>query len=223
MINEPNFFSKSPSPVKTRLNQLMFQIAPFDGEFLLKVRPSCTLYVGYLLHPFFSFFVLTHSPCICSSTRLIGMLFTASYKVALYVRDDLNIRSTANYILALCSTLPSSSAFLKLYLPAVVRLPSDWLDIPALYLCLEARSLQGRSFPASLRKAMAPKFYEARTLPLSLSPSLSLISRFVILLSLCSLCLSRHHEGNKLTSSPPHSSTHTNWQSTTAKRPSSAR
>ncbi len=79
-------------------------------------------------------------------------------KLALYVRDDLNIRSTANFLLALAADTPNCTPYLKKYFKATIRLPSDWLDVAALYQMLPERNLQGRALPTSLREAMTHKF-----------------------------------------------------------------
>jgi len=79
-------------------------------------------------------------------------------KIALYVRDDLNIRSTANFLLALAANIPECGPFFKKYFHKAVRLPSDWLDVAALYMLLPDRKLKGRALPTALRKAMTAKF-----------------------------------------------------------------
>ena len=55
-------------------------------------------------------------------------------KLALYTRQDLNIRSTANFLLALSSNDINCQPFLKKYYGDCIRLPSDWLDVAALYM-----------------------------------------------------------------------------------------
>lgn len=79
-------------------------------------------------------------------------------KLALYVRDDLNIRSTANFLTALAADTPQCTPYMRKYFKAIVRLPSDWLDIAALYQMLPERKLQGRAIPTCLREAMRFKF-----------------------------------------------------------------
>ena len=73
-------------------------------------------------------------------------------KLSLYVRDDLNIRTTANFLLALASNIKECTPFLKKYYHKTVRLPSDWLDVAALYQLLPNRSLADKAIPTSLRK-----------------------------------------------------------------------
>eukprot|EP01117_Protostelium_nocturnum_P009162 TRINITY_DN3280_c0_g1_i1.p1 TRINITY_DN3280_c0_g1~~TRINITY_DN3280_c0_g1_i1.p1 ORF type:complete len:645 (+),score=292.71 TRINITY_DN3280_c0_g1_i1:178-2112(+) len=78
-------------------------------------------------------------------------------KLALYVRDDLNIRSTANFILAFASTNANCQPFLKKYFSSCVRLPSDLLDVVSLVLAWN----DGKSgLPSQLRKLAAKKFAE---------------------------------------------------------------
>ncbi|XP_053558207.1 telomerase protein component 1 [Bombina bombina] len=58
-------------------------------------------------------------------------------KVALYTRQELNIRTTANFLLALSALLPACRPHLRRYFCAIVRLPTDWMEIPRLYQCLQ--------------------------------------------------------------------------------------
>ena len=84
-------------------------------------------------------------------------------KLAVYVRNDLNIRSTANFLLALAANSKPCTPFLKKYFKHIIRLPSDWLDVAALYQMLPNRDLRGRALPTALRKAMKFKFPEFDT------------------------------------------------------------
>ncbi len=77
-----------------------------------------------------------------NSTRndLIGMadrvaLYDAEFilKVALYTRNELNIRVTANFLLAYASYTISCRPYLRKYFSASIRLPSDWIDVAELY------------------------------------------------------------------------------------------
>lgn len=78
-------------------------------------------------------------------------------KLALYVRLDLNIRSTANYLLAMSSNIKECQPFLVKYYEDCIRLPSDWLEVVAIYMTLPDRSVQN-GIPTSLRKVMISKF-----------------------------------------------------------------
>ncbi|RVE60961.1 hypothetical protein OJAV_G00166140 [Oryzias javanicus] len=74
-------------------------------------------------------------------------------KVAVYTRQELNIRITANFILALAANLPSTKPHVRRYFCAAVQLPSDWLEVVRIYSTCFSRSL-----PMCLKKAMADKF-----------------------------------------------------------------
>nr|XP_033779692.1 telomerase protein component 1 isoform X2 [Geotrypetes seraphini] len=79
-------------------------------------------------------------------------------KVALYTRQELNIRSTANFLLALAAWIPASRPHLRRYFCAAVQLPSDWLQIPKIYQSLTGPDAKPFSFPSCLRRAMEIKF-----------------------------------------------------------------
>lgn len=79
-------------------------------------------------------------------------------KVALYARNELNIRSTPNFLLSIASNSPETGAYLRKYFNATVKLPSDWLDVVANYQVLPDRALIGFTIPACLRKVMTVKF-----------------------------------------------------------------
>jgi hypothetical protein len=57
-------------------------------------------------------------------------------KLALYTRDDLGIRSTSNFIVAVAADIPECQPFLKKYMKSIIRLPSDWLDVASTYQVL---------------------------------------------------------------------------------------
>ena len=50
-------------------------------------------------------------------------------KLALYLRDDLHIRSTANFVAAVAATTPLCMPYLRAYLPMIIVLPSDWVQV----------------------------------------------------------------------------------------------
>ncbi|ETE70003.1 Telomerase protein component 1, partial [Ophiophagus hannah] len=54
-------------------------------------------------------------------------------KVALYARQELNIRSTANFLLALASYLQPCRPHVRRYFCHAVQLPSDWMQVAKLY------------------------------------------------------------------------------------------
>eukprot|EP00049_Salpingoeca_infusionum_P007618 m.123911 g.123911 ORF g.123911 m.123911 type:complete len:2859 (-) comp13763_c1_seq1:490-9066(-) len=79
-------------------------------------------------------------------------------KLALYTRQHLNIRATANFLLAVAANHPSARSFLRLYLGDAVRLPSDWMELAQLSVSLYDGHISFGGLPAALRKAMAHKF-----------------------------------------------------------------
>lgn len=81
-------------------------------------------------------------------------------KTALYTRNDLNIRTTANFILALASNIHSCRPYLRKYYCSSIRLPSDWIEVAEIYQTLHDRSLNFGSLPTALRKVMSVKFVE---------------------------------------------------------------
>ncbi|XP_064201609.1 telomerase protein component 1 [Anguilla rostrata] len=74
-------------------------------------------------------------------------------KVAVYTRQELNIRITANFLLALAAHLPATKPHLRRYFGAAVQLPSDWLEVVRIY-----STCFGRSLPSCLKKALVEKF-----------------------------------------------------------------
>ncbi|RXN33639.1 telomerase component 1 [Labeo rohita] len=74
-------------------------------------------------------------------------------KVAVYTRQELNIRITANFLLALAAHLPGSKSHLRRYFCAAVQLPSDWLEVTRIYSMCFSKSL-----PSCLKKALVDKF-----------------------------------------------------------------
>ncbi|KTF72846.1 hypothetical protein cypCar_00038029 [Cyprinus carpio] len=74
-------------------------------------------------------------------------------KVAVYTRQELNIRITANFLLALAAHLPGSKPHFRRYFCAAVQLPSDWLEVTRIYSMCFSKSL-----PSCLKKALVDKF-----------------------------------------------------------------
>uniref|UniRef100_A0A8C2K428 TROVE domain-containing protein n=1 Tax=Cyprinus carpio TaxID=7962 RepID=A0A8C2K428_CYPCA len=74
-------------------------------------------------------------------------------KVAVYTRQELNIRITANFLLALAAHLPGSKPHFRRYFCAAVQLPSDWLEVTRIYSTCFSKSL-----PSCLKKALVDKF-----------------------------------------------------------------
>ncbi|CAI5791130.1 telomerase protein component 1 isoform X1 [Podarcis lilfordi] len=79
-------------------------------------------------------------------------------KVALYTRQELNIRSTANFLLALSARLLPCRPHLRRYFCHTVQLPSDWKEVAKLYQSLAGEGKALAPMPCCLRAAMADKF-----------------------------------------------------------------
>jgi len=79
-------------------------------------------------------------------------------KLAVYVRLDLNIRSTANYLFSLACNIDECKLYIRKYFCSGILLPSDWLDCASTYRILPNKQLRGKSLPTCLRKAMIDKF-----------------------------------------------------------------
>ncbi|KAJ8268578.1 hypothetical protein COCON_G00137500 [Conger conger] len=74
-------------------------------------------------------------------------------KVAVYTRQELNIRITANFLLVLAAHLPATKPHLHRYFGPAVQLPSDWLEVARVY-----STCFGHSLPSCLKKALVKKF-----------------------------------------------------------------
>uniref|UniRef100_A0A674IMT5 Telomerase associated protein 1 n=1 Tax=Terrapene triunguis TaxID=2587831 RepID=A0A674IMT5_9SAUR len=79
-------------------------------------------------------------------------------KVALYTRQELNIRATANFLLALAAWLPPCRPHLRRYLCASLQLPSDWTQVVALFQSLAGTRRPLAPLPRCLRTGLADKF-----------------------------------------------------------------
>ncbi|KAL7832341.1 hypothetical protein AOLI_G00298890 [Acnodon oligacanthus] len=95
---------------------------------------------------------------VWTQLRSIGTAVTLAdpefvLKVAVYTRQELNIRITANFLLALAAHLPESKPHLRRYFGAAVQLPSDWLEVTRIYSACFSSSL-----PSCLKKALVDKF-----------------------------------------------------------------
>uniref|UniRef100_A0A3Q3B4J1 TROVE domain-containing protein n=1 Tax=Kryptolebias marmoratus TaxID=37003 RepID=A0A3Q3B4J1_KRYMA len=78
-------------------------------------------------------------------------------QVAVYTRQELNIRITANFLLALAASLPPAKPHVRRYFCAAVQLPSDWLEVVRIYSSLGFLNPGLLPF-LSPAKAMADKF-----------------------------------------------------------------
>ncbi|XP_042557018.1 telomerase protein component 1 [Dipodomys spectabilis] len=80
-------------------------------------------------------------------------------KAALYTRQQLNIRTVANKVLAIAAFLPACRPHLRRYFCAIVYLPSDWIQVAEFYQGLvEEDENKLVPLPACLRAAMTDKF-----------------------------------------------------------------
>lgn len=75
-------------------------------------------------------------------------------KLARYTRHELGIRRTANFLLALASTIPECRPYVRRYFPHSVRLPSDVLEVAELH----QKIVKSRVLASCLRKGIADKF-----------------------------------------------------------------
>lgn len=76
-------------------------------------------------------------------------------QLAYYVRQELNIRSTSNFLLAVSSLHKECLPLLSKYFSPSVRLPTDLMEIHAF-----VSSLNNNHIPAAMRKVMVAKFAE---------------------------------------------------------------
>ena len=81
-------------------------------------------------------------------------------KLALYTRVSLNIRITANFLLALAAKLPACRPYLRKYFSATVKLPSDWIEVAEIYQAFQDEHIKSGAIPTALRKVMGSKFTE---------------------------------------------------------------
>ncbi|KAM5235460.1 LOW QUALITY PROTEIN: telomerase protein component 1 [Ctenodactylus gundi] len=80
-------------------------------------------------------------------------------KASLYARHQLNLRDMANKVLAIAAFLPVCRPHLRRYYCAIVRLPSDWIQVAEFYQSLaEGYAKRLVPLPACLRAAMTDKF-----------------------------------------------------------------
>ncbi|XP_019665763.2 telomerase protein component 1 isoform X1 [Ailuropoda melanoleuca] len=80
-------------------------------------------------------------------------------KASLYARQQLNIRTVANKVLAIAAFLPVCRPHLRRYFCAIVQLPSDWLQVAEFYEKLAGGEEDKLvPLPACLRAAMTDKF-----------------------------------------------------------------
>lgn len=81
-------------------------------------------------------------------------------KLSIYTRLSLNIRTTANFLLALAAKLPACRPYLRKYFTATVKLPSDWIEVAEIYQAFQDKNIKSGAIPTALRKVMDSKFKE---------------------------------------------------------------
>lgn len=70
----------------------------------------------------------------------------------------MNIRITANFLVAYAAYTDSCRIFLKKYFQKIVNLPSDWIEIAELYQTFFDKRIHFGSLPSALRRVMVKKF-----------------------------------------------------------------
>lgn len=79
-------------------------------------------------------------------------------KLGIYTRLNLNIRTTANFLVALAAKLPACRPYLRKYYSATIKLPSDWIEVAEIYQAFQDENIKSGAIPTALRKVMASKF-----------------------------------------------------------------
>ena len=74
---------------------------------------------------------------------ILSCFFSSTIQVAVYTRKQLNIRITANFLLALAASQPPTKPHVRRYFCAAVQLPSDWLEVVRIYNTVSACCLLG--------------------------------------------------------------------------------
>ncbi|KAK5582092.1 hypothetical protein RB653_003675 [Dictyostelium firmibasis] len=97
---------------------------------------------------------------------IMTSVYTLSYydpefilKLILYTRDELGIRTVANYLICLASLIPTTQPHLKRYFKYLIKIPSDWLELPTIL----SKITESNNIPKSLRNVMVEKFSEFDT------------------------------------------------------------
>ncbi|CUG93083.1 WD40 repeat-containing protein, putative [Bodo saltans] len=77
-------------------------------------------------------------------------------KLAVYLRQDLGIRGSANFLTSIAAYQPNCQPYLSTYLPRIIGLPTDWLQIASFARDSPLRTQCG--LPTSLRNALTSSF-----------------------------------------------------------------
>ncbi|CAG0884774.1 unnamed protein product [Darwinula stevensoni] len=80
-------------------------------------------------------------------------------KAALYAREELFLRSTANFLLSYSAFMPECRPYLKKYFASCIRTPADWIQVPQFYMVFHEQC-EISFLPAALRKCLVSKFSE---------------------------------------------------------------
>ena len=124
LLRQPDFKTSS-DPTRKELLSLATEVGQEDPEFVLKVI-WLPLLSPYLVFLFTSKFI--------SEVEVILLVhWCISFQAALYTRCELNIRTTANFLLAFAAYFEDCRPYLKRYFKASIRLPSDWIDVAEQY------------------------------------------------------------------------------------------
>ena len=84
----------------------------------------------------FSHFIGSSS-CMCGNFCFLFLhtlyMIIIIIQVALYIRQELNIRTGTNFILALAAFNEECRPYLKRYFSSAIVLPSDWIEVAEFY------------------------------------------------------------------------------------------
>ncbi|CAL8093119.1 unnamed protein product [Calicophoron daubneyi] len=81
------------------------------------------------------------------------------FKVAVYCRRELNIRTATNFLVAKACSTNNCYPFVDKYFSACIRIPSDWIEVAELFKALH-NDKDKLTFPHPLRRNMITKFAE---------------------------------------------------------------
>lgn len=102
---------------------------------------------------------------ICSEVAEVDPEFIL--KVALYGRQELNIRSASNFLVAFAALNEKCKKFVKKYYKHIVILPSDWIEIAEFCLYQNSYEMPFGVIPVCLRRSMVEKFTDFDTYQLA--------------------------------------------------------
>eukprot|EP00002_Diphylleia_rotans_P012230 TRINITY_DN2392_c0_g1_i1.p1 TRINITY_DN2392_c0_g1~~TRINITY_DN2392_c0_g1_i1.p1 ORF type:complete len:1217 (-),score=287.76 TRINITY_DN2392_c0_g1_i1:604-4254(-) len=85
------------------------------------------------------------------------------FKLALYIRVKLHVRTTPNFLLSLAAHMKPTQPFIKKYFKHIIKTPGDLLEFVNLYRTVPNRLLSAKSLPRSTRKVICEKFCDFDT------------------------------------------------------------